>query len=121
MRTRPDEISVTKIGSSKIHRDEAGFLIDPDEWNLQVAQHIADEEGITLTPEITEIVDFMRDYLDHHQIAPDARFVFAFIAGKDQISKTLARRHFFTLFPYGYVKQACKIAGFRQPRAWSTG
>jgi len=27
----------------------------------------------------------------------------------------------FELFPYGYVKQACKIAGMRKPRAWSTG
>jgi tRNA 2-thiouridine synthesizing protein E len=27
----------------------------------------------------------------------------------------------FELFPYGYVKQACKIAGMKKPRAWSTG
>ena len=27
----------------------------------------------------------------------------------------------FELFPYGYVKQACKIAGMRKPRSWSTG
>jgi tRNA 2-thiouridine synthesizing protein E len=27
----------------------------------------------------------------------------------------------FELYPYGYVKQACKIAGMRRPRAWSTG
>jgi len=24
-------------------------------------------------------------------------------------------------FAYGYVKQACKIAGMKRPRAWSTG
>ena len=29
--------------------------------------------------------------------------------------------HLFDLFPYGYVKQACKIAGMQRPRAWSTG
>lgn len=27
----------------------------------------------------------------------------------------------YELFSYGYVRQACKIAGMRQPRAWSTG
>jgi tRNA 2-thiouridine synthesizing protein E len=32
-----------------------------------------------------------------------------------------ARNDLFVLFPYGYVKQACKIAGMRKPRAWSTG
>jgi tRNA 2-thiouridine synthesizing protein E len=31
------------------------------------------------------------------------------------------RNDLFLLFPYGYVKQACKIAGMRRPRAWSTG
>jgi len=32
-----------------------------------------------------------------------------------------AQKKLFELFPYGYVKQACKIAGMRRPRAWSTG
>jgi hypothetical protein len=27
----------------------------------------------------------------------------------------------FEFFPYGYLRQACKIAGMRRPRAWSTG
>ena len=31
------------------------------------------------------------------------------------------RNDLFRLFPYGYVKQACKLAGMRRPRAWSTG
>lgn len=121
MRTRPDVITTTHIGTTKIRRDEAGYLIDPDEWDAEVASHIGAEESIKLTPEILEIIRYMREYLEDHHVAPDARFVFAFIAEKNGLSKTQARRHFFTLFPYGYVKQACKIAGFRQPRAWSTG
>jgi sulfur relay (sulfurtransferase) DsrC/TusE family protein len=32
-----------------------------------------------------------------------------------------ARGRLFELFPYGYVKQACKVAGMKRPRAWSTG
>ena len=31
------------------------------------------------------------------------------------------RNDLFRLFPYGYVKQAYKIAVMRRPRAWSTG
>jgi len=45
-----------------------------------------------------------------------------------QVIKHLAAKHgpesrnmVFELFPYGYVKQACKIAGMKRPRAWSTG
>jgi tRNA 2-thiouridine synthesizing protein E len=32
-----------------------------------------------------------------------------------------ARKQLFELFPYGYVQQACKIAGMKRPRGWSTG
>ena len=35
--------------------------------------------------------------------------------------KQAGREELFTLFPYGYVRQVTKIAGMRQPRAWSTG
>jgi tRNA 2-thiouridine synthesizing protein E len=31
------------------------------------------------------------------------------------------RKRLFDLFPYGYVGQACKIAGMKRPRGWSTG
>ncbi|VAV93812.1 DsrC family protein [hydrothermal vent metagenome] len=67
------------------------------------------------------IIHFIRDYLEEHLVAADARFAFAFLAEQQNLSKKEARRHFFALFPYGYVKQACKIAGLQQPRAWSTG
>jgi tRNA 2-thiouridine synthesizing protein E len=40
-----------------------------------------------------------------------------FLAGDRQSG----RERLFQLFPYGYVKQACKIAGMKKPRAWSTG
>ena len=32
-----------------------------------------------------------------------------------------AHKRLFELFPYGYVKQSCRIAGMKRPRAWSTG
>jgi len=35
--------------------------------------------------------------------------------------KKQAKQFLFKLFPYGYVKQACKIAGMQRPRGWSTG
>ena len=111
----------TQIGGRTIRRDEAGFLTDSDDWSNEVAQFIAAEENVELTAEHMAIIAFMRGYLDDHGLAPDARFAFAFLADRHGESKADARRRFFELFPYGYVKQACKIAGMRQPRAWSTG
>ena len=121
MRTRPDVISKEMIKGCTIHRDEAGYLIDPEEWNKAVAEHFAKEEGIVLQQEHFAIIEFMRDYLDEHGVTADARFVFRFLASRHSESQSSSRLRFFKMFPYGYVKQICKIAGMRQPRAFSTG
>jgi sulfur relay (sulfurtransferase) DsrC/TusE family protein len=53
--------------------------------------------------------------------APDVRHVVDFLVREQGFEKKDAKQHLFNLFPYGYVKQACKIAGMQRPRAWSTG
>ncbi len=121
MRTKPDKISILNVKGRDIHRDGHGYLLDPGDWDMDVAIAIASEEGIELGGEHWAILDFMRDYFNEHEIPADARFVFSFLSDHLGQSSKEARRHFFELFPYGYVKQACKIAGMRQPRAWSTG
>jgi len=100
--------------------DAEGYLVEPAAWTESVAEELARSEGITLTPEHWAVLRFMRSYYENHQIAADARFAIRALGqhlgpGQD------ARRKLFELFPYGYVKQACKIAGMRRPRAWSTG
>ncbi len=100
--------------------DEEGYLIDPVDWDEGVAEALARKEGIVLTDLHRQVLRYMRDYLDEHQLIPDARFVIRFLE-KDVGLGAAARQRLFELFPYGYVKQACKIAGMRRPRAWSTG
>ncbi|MGE3162724.1 MAG: TusE/DsrC/DsvC family sulfur relay protein [Burkholderiales bacterium] len=100
--------------------DEEGYLVDPADWNDSVAEALARKEGIALTDAHWTVLRFMRQYYDEHHIAPDARHVMKHLAeyrGPGQAD----RNDLFRLFPYGYVKQACKIAGMRRPRAWSTG
>jgi len=118
---RTDPISPFAVGSRTVLRDAPGYLVDPDDWDESVRDAIAAEEGITLGDDHRAIFQFMRRYYETHGISPDARFVFAFIAETKGMSKNEARQYFFGLFPYGYVKQACKIAGMKQPRSWSTG
>jgi dissimilatory sulfite reductase related protein len=74
-------------------------------------------EGIDLTDGHWKVIHFMRRWLDEHSVAPDARHVMKFLAG----DREAGRVRVFELFPYGYVKQACKIAGMKRPRVWSTG
>ena len=100
--------------------DDQGYLVDPADWNEQVAAEIAREECIILSGEHWAVIRFMREYYEQHQIAPDARHVMKHLA-RIKGAGQAGRNDLFVLFPYGYVKQACKIAGMRRPRAWSTG
>ena len=99
-------------------RDAEGYLVEPSDWNDEIAQMLAQEENITLNDDHWDAIRFMRDYYEEHQVAADARFVIKHLA--ERFGRE-AQKMLFVLFPYGYVKQACKIAGMRRPRAWSTG
>ncbi len=98
--------------------DDDGYLIDPMTWDEAVAEEFASQESIVLTELHWDLLRFMRKYYEEHLIAPDARYTIKHLSeklGKD------ARNKLFELFPYGYVQQACKIAGMKRPRNWSTG
>lgn len=103
--------------AAKLDLDSEGYLVDPADWTEDTARDLAAGEGIILTDEHWSAIRFMRAWLDDRQVAPDVRHVI----------KHLSERHgggrnrIFELFPYGYVQQACKIAGMRRPRSWSTG
>jgi len=112
-------MQLTSEGKSVLVDDE-GYLVDPAQWSEQVAEALAREERIVLSDEHWAVIRFMREYYERHHIAPDARHVMKHLAQYKGAGKA-GRNDLFELFPYGYVKQACRIAGMRRPRAWSTG
>lgn len=98
--------------------DDEGYLIDPTQWNEPAALELAKRADITLTEDHWDVIRFMRSYYDENQIAVDARHVIKHLSSRFGGD---ARNKLFELFPYGYVGQACKIAGMKRPRGWSTG
>lgn len=121
MRTRPDAITELPVGNRIVHLDEHGFLVDPDEWDRDVAECLARRHEVTLGHDHWEVIGFMREFLAENGIAADARFVMRFLDERAATQGKNGKELLFELFPYGYVGQACRIAGMRQPRAWSTG
>lgn len=99
-------------------RDAEGYLIEPTEWNESIAMSLASELGIELNEDHWDVIRFMRSLYEERQIAPDARHI---IKHLDERYPNAGRRRLFELFPYGYPGQACKVAGMKRPRAWSTG
>jgi len=102
-------------------RDSEGYLFDTEIWNDNLAEELAAEEGIQLDENHWSVITFIREYFQEHAVVPDVRHVTGFLADHNNSTKKVAKQMLFNLFPYGYVKQACKIAGMRKPRGWSTG
>lgn len=105
----------------KYQRDSEGYLIHPEEWDEVIAQKMVSEEQITITEDYHPIIRFIRGYWQEFQVAPDVRHVIKHLADIQGYKKREAKQKIFALFPYGYVKQACKVAGMKRPRGWSTG
>jgi TusE/DsrC/DsvC family sulfur relay protein len=102
-------------------RDAEGYLFHPEDWSESIANQLAAEEGLALTDEHWSVLRFIRSYYDQHRITPDVRHLLKQLAKDHEYDKKQAKKYLFTLFPYGYVRQACKISGMQRPRAWSTG
>lgn len=109
-----------QLNGTAVELDNEGYLIRPEDWSREIAEHLAATEKLSLTDDHWQVLEFMRGYYDEHQVAADARFVVKHLADAMGLGNS-ARRRLFELFPYGYVQQACKIAGMKRPRAWSTG
>lgn len=107
--------------NSQYARDVEGYIVDPEDWNENLARLLAAEEYLELTDAHWQVLRFMQDYWHLHKVAPDVRHVTQHLVETQGMDKKAAKQHLFELFPYGYVKQACKIAGMQRPRAWSTG
>ena len=103
------------IKQSLPETDEEGYLLDPSDWSPELAHSIAALESLPLDEERWLVVRYVRDYFEERQTVPEARYVIKYLGeklGKDKAT----RRYLYTLFPYGYGQQACKIAGMRKPR-----
>lgn len=98
--------------------DDEGYLVDPIAWTEEIAHLFAAMENIQLTEDHWEVINFIRSYYVEHQISPDVRHVMKHLSKRPGNE---SRNRIFELFPYGYVRQACKISGMKRPRAWSTG
>jgi tRNA 2-thiouridine synthesizing protein E len=91
-----------------VDRNEEGFLLNPADWNKEIALEIAQSEGITELGEAHwKIIEFSRANAEKSGAAPTLR----------QITKGagVATKELFKLFPKGPAKKVAKISGLGKP------
>ena len=103
-----------EINGKTYETDEEGYLADLSQWNPEVAEKMAADDGADLSDTHWEVINFLREYYEEYQIAPAVRVLTKAIGkrlGKDKGNS----KYLYELFPYGPAKQACKYAGLPKP------
>ena len=93
---------------TNVERNQEGFLVNPADWNKEIAIEIANEEGIAeLTDAHWNIIDFSRANAESSGAAPTLCQI---TQGAGVPTKDL-----FKLFPKGPAKKVAKISGLGKP------
>jgi TusE/DsrC/DsvC family sulfur relay protein len=102
-------MTTTLIAAAPVDVDAEGFLTNAEQWNEQIAQAIAAENGV---PELTDqhwlVVRFMRERFLATGSAPSIRSL-----GKES---GVPVKELYQLFPKGPAKLAAKIGGIPKPK-----
>jgi tRNA 2-thiouridine synthesizing protein E len=99
-----------EVNGKTIETDDKGNLVNPQDWNEDVAKALAAGDDIELTREHRDVLEYLRDeYLNNNNNQPMER----------QINKDMGKRwgrkvgskDLYKLFPKAPSKQGNKIAG----------
>jgi TusE/DsrC/DsvC family sulfur relay protein len=102
-------MTLTLIAETSVDLYAEGFLTHAEQWNEQIAEQIAGENGIPeLTPRHWLVVHFMRDRYLASGAAPSIRSL-----GKES---GVPVKELYQLFPKGPAKLAAKIGGIPKPK-----
>jgi tRNA 2-thiouridine synthesizing protein E len=101
-------MTTKEIAGQTVQVNEEGFMMDPGEWNQEIAVAIATDEGIAeLTPNHWKVIDYCREVGLDSGSAPTLRNI---TKGAGVPTKQL-----FGLFPKGPAKKVAKISGLGKP------
>jgi len=98
-----------EVAGRQVELNEEGFLADPQQWDAEVAKHLAKaEEGLDhLSDEHWAVINFIRENYLQTNLAPMVRSICK--------STGLQLRRIYEIFPSGPAKGACKLAGLPKP------
>ncbi len=101
-------MGVRQYAGHDVDVDAEGFMVNGSQWTPDVAEAIAREAGITLTPEHWKVITFCREDAAREGQPPGLR----------RISKMsgVGTKELYALFPRGPGKLAALVAGLTKPQ-----
>ncbi len=103
-----------EFDNKRLETDKAGYLLNVDDWTVELAPLLAASENIELDESRWEVVRFVREFYLEFNTSPAIRALVKAMAAKFGPEKGNSR-YLHRLFPKGPAKQATKIAGLPKP------
>ena len=103
------------LGNKSIALDQHGHLLTASDWNDAVAHALAHSINIQLTEQHWEIIYFLRDFQQQYHDIPIMRLLLKAMRQTLAVDKANSV-YLNVLFPGGFLKQACKVAGLAKPK-----
>jgi len=98
----------------QIALDPEGYLVDMGEWSREVAERLAEEEGIVLTEAHWEIIRVLRDFYARFEQAPAMRPLVKAV-GQALGPEKGRSVYLMSLFPGSPAKLGARLAGLPKP------
>ncbi|MEN0039017.1 MAG: TusE/DsrC/DsvC family sulfur relay protein [Cellvibrio sp.] len=102
------------INNQKVALDKDGYLIDLNEWSVDIANELAKQENISLSAAHWEIINLLQDFYREFEISPAMRALVKYTEKKLGSDKGKSI-YLLQLFPPSPAKIASKIAGLPRP------
>jgi len=102
------------VRSCEVAIDKEGFLKELNDWNPAVADELALQENIDLSPAHWELVNLLRDFYQRHQVSPASRALVS-LAKRELGPGKGNSNYLMKLFGGSPAKLASKIAGLPKP------
>ncbi|MEN8130614.1 MAG: TusE/DsrC/DsvC family sulfur relay protein [Pseudomonadota bacterium] len=111
-----------EVNSNVIETDKEGYLINPDDWNEEVAealikQHESEHKPVSETAR--GLIEYFREYYQENKVHPTMHKLVLTLGkhhGQHFHEQEAYKKFLYELFPHGPVRMLCKLAGLPNPK-----
>jgi len=110
-----NQIQEVQFAGRSIQLYAKGNLVNLDDWSPELAEFLAQKQGIQLSEQHWVVINFLRDFYAQYGIAPMVKLLIKHIQQK--LGKEIGNKEYlYSLFPKGPARQGSCIAGLPEPQ-----
>ncbi len=104
-----------EFNGKTIETSATGYLVNQEDWSKELAEFMAQEEGLALTAKHWDLINFLRDeYFNDNANQPNTRQIVK--AMSDKWGTNVIQKDVYDLFPKDPSKQGGRISGLPESR-----